>query len=453
MPIMDGIQLMQILHNEYPGIIIIVISGYADFEYARKAIAYNAFGYVLKPVDKEEFEQVINLAVSKFKERERLDLKVSRLEERARYAEFNIGESSLGINFKSEFKNYLIAAVKLAQDGLDIDSDNWDEKSPVVFKAEDMEDSEFHMLRISSHEFLLAMGFNADEDAFLNKLEHSIAKLNQGAGQPVWTGVGEIVSSVDQLRASFLHSQEALLYAGNETYGSIVNYKSVKNHQAPVSISEDATMVQWYLEKGKGHEWSRFMDRIFWEWENSPSASLSFAKKQLQELTIKLESTAEAVSTSLLQSVFEVSRLILDPHRLFTWGELRHAFEKLSSKVMEDIKNREQSLSHNAIQEVVIFIEKNYADDFNLNKIADRFYLNPSYLSRAFKSFTGEKFSDFLTRKRIERAQKLLKETKSKVAEVAEVVGYLNTKYFIIKFKEATGMSPSDYRKKHNGAK
>ncbi|MFB9327876.1 response regulator [Paenibacillus aurantiacus] len=59
MPGMDGVQLMEQIHSRYPGIRIVVISGYDDFNYLKQAIRYQAVDYLLKPVDPKELNAIL----------------------------------------------------------------------------------------------------------------------------------------------------------------------------------------------------------------------------------------------------------------------------------------------------------------------------------------------------------------------------------------------------------
>lgn len=57
MPFMDGIELLSRIHEAYPGTETVIFSGYDEFSYAKKAISYGVFAYILKPVNPEEFER------------------------------------------------------------------------------------------------------------------------------------------------------------------------------------------------------------------------------------------------------------------------------------------------------------------------------------------------------------------------------------------------------------
>lgn len=104
--------------------------------------------------------------------------------------------------------------------------------------------------------------------------------------------------------------------------------------------------------------------------------------------------------------------------------------------------------SKKIIDEITDYIRINFSDsNLYLSDIASRFYVNPSYLSRIFKQETGQSFTEYLLRLRMEKAVEFLKETEMKAYQVAEVVGIKDPYYFSNCFKKFTGLSVNDYKK------
>ena len=62
MPVMDGLDLTRKILEQYPHILTVILTGYADFEYARKALRYGAFDYLLKPVSEESLDNLLSRA-------------------------------------------------------------------------------------------------------------------------------------------------------------------------------------------------------------------------------------------------------------------------------------------------------------------------------------------------------------------------------------------------------
>nr|WP_238357846.1 helix-turn-helix domain-containing protein [Cohnella zeiphila] len=102
-----------------------------------------------------------------------------------------------------------------------------------------------------------------------------------------------------------------------------------------------------------------------------------------------------------------------------------------------------------AIEDIVQYLQRHYAEEISLHAVSERFHLNPAYLSRLFKSETGQTFNDYLSRVRLDATVELLRNEQLKVSDIASLVGYENANYFLKKFKDFYGCTPSEYRNRH----
>ena len=100
------------------------------------------------------------------------------------------------------------------------------------------------------------------------------------------------------------------------------------------------------------------------------------------------------------------------------------------------------------IAQVKHLIRQNYADPLPLSYIADYVFTNPSYLSRIFKADTGISLSAYINQIRIDNAKLLLETTDELVIDIAVACGFNQIPHFNRIFKQFTGISPSEYRKK-----
>ena len=71
MPVVDGLKLLEYVSGKMPSAASVVISGYQDFTYARKALQFGVKNYLVKPVDKKELEQLLERLRDGFYDRER----------------------------------------------------------------------------------------------------------------------------------------------------------------------------------------------------------------------------------------------------------------------------------------------------------------------------------------------------------------------------------------------
>ncbi|MGG1397269.1 response regulator [Bacillus salipaludis] len=120
--------------------------------------------------------------------------------------------------------------------------------------------------------------------------------------------------------------------------------------------------------------------------------------------------------------------------------------EKVVDKKLVDASTQ-NPLDHGPVREAMDYINKNINNELTQKEVADHVHLNPSYLSVLFKEHVKLTFSEYVTRRRVQRAKELLITTNLPINDIAEESGYKTAKYFIKIFKDLEGMTPSAYRK------
>ena len=127
----------------------------------------------------------------------------------------------------------------------------------------------------------------------------------------------------------------------------------------------------------------------------------------------------------------------------------KESLQKICSDLIHRIKRiveeHQGEVSRNITEQIMEYLKRHYQEDISLDLLADRYYLNPSYLSRMFKQCLGTGLTDYLIELRMENAKKLLLTGKYKVYEISQKVGYKSDKYFFRVFKSYTGQSPLEF--------
>ena len=101
------------------------------------------------------------------------------------------------------------------------------------------------------------------------------------------------------------------------------------------------------------------------------------------------------------------------------------------------------------LDDILHYINHNFASNITLENIAPLFGYNSSYLGKLFSKKMGENFNSYVDHVRIEHSKELLLSSYMKVYAVAEKVGYRNVDYFHVKFKKYVGKSPAEFRKEN----
>lgn len=125
-------------------------------------------------------------------------------------------------------------------------------------------------------------------------------------------------------------------------------------------------------------------------------------------------------------------------------AELLKMLQRLAAYLTESREKR----PHRWIEQALAYLQEHYNEPLSLRKLADTVFLSPNYMCSLFKEETGQNISDYLTRLRIEKAKELLGVNGMKIYEVANQVGYTDSRYFNKVFKKYTGMNLSEYRAK-----
>lgn len=117
------------------------------------------------------------------------------------------------------------------------------------------------------------------------------------------------------------------------------------------------------------------------------------------------------------------------------------------------IKDAEAPSSYSSIQEAILYIRAHFRSPITAEAVAKTVHLSPNYFSEYFQKQTGEKFSLFVLRLRIDFAANLLKTSDMSIKEIAFESGFNSAAYFSNTFKDYFGVSPDRYRKEHSKGK
>ena len=138
----------------------------------------------------------------------------------------------------------------------------------------------------------------------------------------------------------------------------------------------------------------------------------------------------------------------IEPEPLIKAVEKGIAAFREEQQIQEEEPDNSEELASNGklMQQVVDYLTASYGQRIRQQDVADKFFLNREYLSRAFKKYTGTGMAKFLNDLRIREAQNLLLNTDLQIQEIADRVGYFDSKYFSQQFRKLVGMSPNQFR-------
>ena len=132
------------------------------------------------------------------------------------------------------------------------------------------------------------------------------------------------------------------------------------------------------------------------------------------------------------------------------WKEER--LYELINTAIENVRSMQKtdSIVHSQKDVIKDYIDRNYKKDISAKDVAGILGYSDVYFSKVFKQIFDDNFINYLTKIRMDRAKLLLKDVSFNIKEVGKSVGYADSNYFTKVFKRSVGMSPSEYRSKHN---
>lgn len=264
-------------------------------------------------------------------------------------------------------------------------------------------------------------------------------RLHAAAGLPV--------RELEALSGSRNEAAAAMKFGWILDMPRYIAYEHIQNRQGIqvfCSQREEHELIA-VLKSGNFAEVKRWAEELVERLRREPEATPVSLENFLQSLVIAgyrwLERVAASVGkTGQLASIGQDGEPEGQNHSfsVHIWLErlrgLMQAYAELSSN------------KTSYVQKAVVHIREHLADSLSLNEIAGQVHVHPNYLSEMFKRETGQTFSEFVVRERMEKAMSILRETPAKIGEVAHQVGYSDLKYFKQLFKKHTGHTPSGYR-------
>ncbi|MNJ41250.1 putative response regulatory protein [compost metagenome] len=459
MPGMDGLQLLQEINSRGWNIHAIILSGYADFEYARQALRYSVEGYLLKPVNKEE----ISTLLQKLREKiatERLQEKVQQKGKTREWLVYSLLSGSndlenvtldevaesLGMNW-SKYQTVLIAFP-----GLHPEEDeqilSFRERLVTAYAAND----QVVVLYFAPYTVLL-LANTLVGDFNQKDLFRDLQLLSGELRNKMDVAAGEIVQELQAIphsfrtarsliESSFFYDKGRLLT--RETF-EIYHQTNITSNTSLLNEKELSFRLYYLVDVGHAEAIYSLLDEVALQMvaEGKGETEIKeqffyFANETLRRLPshLWLEINSSKEPAQFLAGIYN-QRFIQD---LVVY--VATVMEKLAH--CSDYTSRD-----NEMKRMLDFIERHHHENLRLEMLAGLFNYSSSYLGQLFKNHTGVYFNAYLDKVRIEKAKEFLLQG-MKVYEVAERVGYSNVNYFHHKFKKIVGQPPSSYHKRND---
>lgn len=452
MPGLSGLELAEYCAQYHPKCKVIIVSAYADFDFARKAIKAGIIDYLLKPINKQDLTAAIRKAIADIQKQEETAMRMER--ERANLENVRtLAEDSILFNLarygtagiKGEMFRYAADRARHAGVVIMIEFFNLTQKHMTVMAAGQglygtgLLNDGYHPAFGSADEkvvMICPLKKNYDYTTARSRIMETLRRIQRSAPEEIGLNV-ICVSDVYRNEEELQQSYRQCITMSDQAYfckDSAVLEAVERDRESGAELNTEI-LVQ-ALKNGQDTVVRDFF--ASWRKRLCGHRDKQLAMTKIRELQRE---------TTLCASRMDMNTADLWKHRFESENfDARY-------QVLEDGAGAVCAFAQgmaNPVSRCVLYMEDHYAEhDLNLEKIAQAVQVSSSYLSRAFKKKYNVNFTEYLTSIRIEHARKLLETSNRKAYEIADQIGYDDAHYFSQVFKKKVGMSPLEYRRKH----
>lgn len=482
MPGMNGLEMIEKIKYHCPNCHIIILTGYSEFDYARTAIQLGANYYLLKSqgdnplieavkqcIDKmdnyeseAEWKCKTKSALSKAKPLLQQELLQGLLNDTLCLpANLQEALNDLDIPLNSVMPVQLVAARidKIPEHSSNKTLSHYTTAIDIIFRECTNAKAQSVQIILQKQRYMLWMIQSQPDygmDIIFNYIRGMLDKIQNHC------------SNVLQISVSFIIEPQPVSWKNLPAYYHKLYY--ILTHQ--LSKKEENLLGDTIFFENKNVESSQtqalyesfiLLNQLFERQDKSAFTNLylSLLDKMFDFSSPELQITIyHNICTLLINAIMSSSKYMLymkEFHDLSLFSipyenwdiELYESFIKVADWIFETEENESESRYNHMIYIIHEYIEHHLSEDISLSVLAEQVYLNPVYLSRAYKQKTGQNISKYIADCRIQKAKDMLKSPNLKINEIAYGIGYESPAHFSRIFKKATGYSPIEYREKY----
>lgn len=470
MPGMDGLELIaraqQLGHRPR----FVVVSGYREFEYARRALRYGVEEYLLKPVRKSDLNLILQKLMQQWQAEHAAQLEqqnmLGELEQRTRTlrrrelqqlledgchlpdpALFSFSNSADG------WFGWIAARADLLYSG-DIAAQAWrtilENTIARLHQSLSVSCRECEWVSSRAEAYLLLHGTGSKPDCLpaIQKIMQQLSVQYEHARLTL--AVGKIVGQAEALPdalSTARRTMQARLVFGT---GGVLQYAQYERlpEGTPPAISDDLRQkLRHALEAMNGEQTELVLKAWYRLLPPRRDKQVCTLYDRTRELALWFEQTVRALAQNRQTVQVELPIEIWDG--LYNCADASALCDWICAFVRERVEQWAEQYRAQESEPVRLakqYVAKHIDCQISLEEAAAQSYISAGYFSTLFREKAGETFSDYVIRMRIETAKEYLREGRYTVAEVARRVGYADARHFSKTFRKLVGIKPTLYR-------
>ncbi len=486
MPFMDGLTLARLAKKEIPGLKVVILSGYDDFNYAKQAIGIGVEDYLLKPITKNALIERLSEIRSRYEHEktqkeyyEKFQREMQAYEKNSSrdFFEALVGGSmdmmevykraeKLGLDIVAEAYNVLIFTMNCDEDfsGQRDEYSSWEAESLELLENLFAGHSSAMLFRsnIFSYGVLLKGQRETIEENTRACVDEIRKILSRQDGRREWfLAVGQSVERLSQIQKSYhtasrafsqryLYDENILYYDEMETMEHPGGQAETEDNAYLQKVDVNAlnpAILQKFLSNGLQEETENFVKDYFYAIGQEPMESLVFRNYVILNVRFSVISFIKGLGCDTNEMESADTEEVLAESGKNMESAIAYA-KKMISQAIEIRDQNSGNKNRSILKTAVDFIDSHYMEeDISLNTVANVANVSSNHFSALFSQNMGQTFIEYLTTLRMNKAKELLRCTGMRSSEIAGEIGYKDAHYFSYLFKKTQGMTPSDYRK------
>lgn len=450
MPQGSGLELLEWVREQKLDVECIYLSSYAHFAYAQKALELHSKGYLLKPVSNKELENVLEDLVEQIRQKKD-DGGESIQQEKEKYWRNLLQEDVRGVPACYGEEVFILVMLRFFRE-----KEHNRMQNDTVFSltlrhmAEEFMQKNGYLLdtmvRYSDACFVMVVGHGSEvREDIKSCMRELLFHIESQMHTPACLYIGKLSGIADNRRQmlSLLH----MVREGVPGEDGLLSEEEWRGQDALYEPPDFSTWEKKMVQKQAVDEVSKqITDHVTDLWEQGRANVTVFKcfKADLQQMLFHYMME----NNILMNQIFEAGEFEYYCDKAsWTLRDMKEFiciwFKKLGAMIT--VKNTEE----NMVEQIMRYIDENLGGDLSRAKLAARAYISEDYLSKKFALHTGMSIPNYVSAKRMEKAQDYFKNTNRSVSEVAALVGYTNFSYFSKTFRDYAGCTPNEFKNRY----
>jgi two-component system response regulator YesN len=422
MPGIDGLALIKNCRQNNIQSEFIVVSGYAEFNYAREALREGAFEYLLKPVNSADLEKLLS-KLKQFLDSKRIrdDCKIfENLIENKKDAIDIIDK--LGVKFEN---NRFLCISMIAENIENIDE----------------------TLSTFGHKAILSLGFNRYVylmDMNITVIREDIfEKLKDIIKPDQLIGLSEISDNINKMHKILNHAVIAMNDNSVNKNSNINVYKQVQH----IFVKKSVNKLVESLKENRFKEPSKVIKEIidtFVEKKMGIQECVLFYNQVVSYIVQNYDSLYSLTEIEFIDYNYCINNFT-DIYSLF--NTIEELLLSITGAKLDKSNNINETVINENFKQLLKYVNEHFTEHLLLKELSAKYFINFTYCSELFKNTANLNFSEYITKLRLEKACRLLRETSSSIEQICSEVGYNDYYYFNKVFKKYKGITAAKYRR------